>query len=498
MAVPASNFGLVIDDERRMSDTETLMWRLEKDPFLASSFANITILDRPPDMDRLVARMERAAILMPRLRRRVQPAPGNFGNPTWVDDADFDIRRHVRRIAIAAPGTMQQLRDLVTLMLADPFDRSRPLWQFTVIDGLLGGRSALVEKVHHTVGDGQGMVELSMHFLDLERDPAPLPPIDAETIARLSPAPQPDATEALRDAIGDSLRIPIAVLRQVRDVLSDPALIGTIGASTSATVKGLIAQLSETDPARSPLWTERSLRRRLETMRVPYRSLRTGAKALGGTLNTAFVTATAHAAGEYHRRLGTPVENLRASMAISTRTDDSGANAFSLARMLVPTAEMPIAERFAAVNEILASARAESQSANLDAIAAVATVIPTSVVTRLARAQAETVDFATSNVRGAGVPLFMAGAKLLANYPVGPLAGVAFNVTLMSYLGSMDVGVNIDEAAVSEPELLAGLLRESFGEISALGGDNLPAGEMDDPSGPPPPPVRRRWWAPRR
>ncbi|MFM8625652.1 MAG: wax ester/triacylglycerol synthase domain-containing protein [Actinomycetota bacterium] len=486
------------DTERRMSDTETLMWRLEKDPFLASSFANITILDRPPDMDRLVARMERAVVLMPRLRRRVQPSPGNFGNPTWVDDSDFDIRRHVRRIAIAAPGTLAQLRDLVTLLLADPFDRSRPLWQFIVVDGLEGGRSALVEKVHHTVGDGQGMVELSMHFLDLERDPAPLPPLDAETIARLATAPQPDATEALRDAIGDTLRIPIAVLRQVRDMLSDPASIGTIGSSTSATVKGVIAQLSETDPARSPLWTERSVRRRLETMRVPYATLRAAAKSMGGTLNTAFVTAAAHAAGEYHRALGAPVESLRASMAISTRTDDSGANAFSLVRMLVPTAEMPIAERFAAVNEILATARAESQSASLDAIAAVATLIPTSVVTRLARAQAETVDFATSNVRGAGVPLYMAGSKLLANYPVGPLAGVAFNVTLMSYLGSMDVGVNIDEAAVAEPELLTGLLRTSFAEISAMGGNAPPAGDIDDPSAPAPSPVRRRWWARRR
>ncbi|MFM9084044.1 MAG: WS/DGAT domain-containing protein, partial [Actinomycetota bacterium] len=222
------------------------------------------------------------------------------------------------------------------------------------------------------------------------------------------------------------------------------------------------------------------------------------AKSMGGTLNPADVTAAAHAAGEYHRALGAPEESLRASMAISTRTDDSGANAFSLVRMLVPTAEMPIAERFAAVNEILATARAESQSASLDAIAAVATLIPTSVVTRLARAQAETVDFATSNVRGAGVPLYMAGSKLLANYPVGPLAGVAFNVTLMSYLGSMDVGVNIDEAAVAEPELLTGLLRTSFAEISIMGGNAQPAGDMDDPSGPAPSPVRRRWWARRR
>ncbi len=491
------------DAARRMSDTEALMWRLEKDPFLASSFANISILDSPPDLGLLRARMERASLLMPRLRRRVQPAPGNFGPPTWVDDTDFDIRHHVRRIALPAPGTMRQLQDLVTLVLADPFDRSRPLWLFLVVDGLVGGKSALVEKIHHTVGDGQGMVELSLHFLDLERNPAPLPPLDPELEARATAQSAPDATEALRDAVGDSLRIPIAVLRQVRDVLSDPSSIGALGSSTAATVRELIAQLSETDSSRSPLWTERSLRRRLETLRVPYKSLRTASKSMGGTLNTGFVVAAAQAAGRYHTRLGAPVESLRASMAISTRTESSGANAFSLVRLLVPTADMPIAERFAAVNELLTAARSESQSANLDMIATVAGLLPTSVVTRLARAQAETVDFATSNVRGSGVPLFIAGSKMLANYPVGPLAGVAFNATLMSYLGSLDVGLNIDEAAVTEPEMLAEEMRIAFGDVCALADDGLlPAGGMDDPdesprgeSTPPPPPVRRRWWS---
>ncbi|MEY2966387.1 MAG: hypothetical protein RLY50_437 [Actinomycetota bacterium] len=481
-----------------MSDTEALMWRLEKDPFLASSFANISILDSPPDLDRLRARMERASLLMPRLRRRVQPAPGNFGAPSWVDDADFDIRHHVRRVALPAPGTMRQLQDLVTLLLTDPFDRSRPLWLFLVVDGLAGGKSALVEKIHHTVGDGQGMVELSLHFLDLEREPAPLPPLDPELVERAESLSAPDATDALRDAVGDSLRIPIAVLRQVRDVLSDPSSLGALGTSTAATVRELVAQLSETDSARSPLWTERSLRRRLETLRVPYASLRFASKSLGGTLNTGFVTAAAQAAGRYHSRLGTPVESLRASMAISTRTSDSGANAFSLVRVLVPTAEMPVTERFAAVDELLTAARSESQTANLDMIAAVAGLLPTSIVTRLARAQAETVDFATSNVRGSGVPLYIAGAKMLANYPVGPLAGVAFNATLMSYLGSLDVGVNIDEAAVTEPELLAEELRLAFGEVCALAEDGLlPVGATDDPEGspPPPPPVRRRWWS---
>ncbi|MFN5602088.1 MAG: wax ester/triacylglycerol synthase domain-containing protein, partial [Acidimicrobiaceae bacterium] len=287
------------DHEKRMSDTESLMWRLEKDPHLASTFGNVTILDRPPNMDLLYARMERTALLFPRLRRRVLPAPGNFGNPTWVDDPTFDIRYHVRHISLAEPGDMRQLLDLVTLLIADPFDRSRPLWHFIIIDGLQGGRSALVQKLHHTVTDGQGGVELSMHYLDLERDPGPLPAIDPSVANAAVDISSPDATEALRGAMTDSLRLPLSVLKQVRDVLSDPSLIGTIGSSTSATVKGLLAQLSETDGSRSPLWTQRSLRRRFETARVSYYDMRGASKALGGTLNTAFVAAAAHAAGKY-------------------------------------------------------------------------------------------------------------------------------------------------------------------------------------------------------
>ena len=454
--------------DKRMSDTESLMWRLEKDPYLASTFANITILDRPPNMDALYARMERTSILFPRLRRRVLPAPGNLGNPTWVDDPSFDIRYHVRNISLPEPGDMRQLLDLTTLLVADPFDRSRPLWHFIIVNGLRGGRSALVQKLHHTVTDGQGGVELSMQYLDLQRDPPPLPPIDPELVNSAHTATEPDATEALRGAMTDSLRLPIALLRQVRDVLSDPSLIGSIGSSTSTTVKSLIAQLNEVDASRSPLWTSRSLRRRLETTRVSYYDMRGAAKALGGTLNTSFVTAVAHAAGKYHRELGAPVESLRASMAISTRNENSGSNAFTLARMLVPTADMPIEERFSAINEILVAARTGAESSALEALATVSGVVPTSIVTRLARSQAETVDFATSNVRSAGVPLFMAGSQLMENYPVGPLGGVAFNVTMMSYLGSLDCGINIDEAAVESPSLLRDSLSQAFTELSAF------------------------------
>ena len=155
-------------------------------------------------------------------------------------------------------------------------------------------------------------------------------------------------------------------------------------------------------------------------------------------------------------------------MAISTRTDSSGANAFSLARMMVPAGEMPIAERFLAIQTAAAAAKEASATASLETLAAVASALPTSLITRLARQQAQTVDFATSNVRAAPVPLYMAGAQLLENYPVGPLAGVAFNLTLLSYNHSLDMGVNIDTAAVAEPARLRDCLQRAFDDLMTV------------------------------
>jgi diacylglycerol O-acyltransferase len=452
--------------DRKMSDAEGLMWRLEKDPHLSSTFASVTILDRPPDVKRLMRRMERATMAVDRLRQRVQPMPVNLTAPMWVDDVNFDINYHVRHMALPKPGSLRQLLDLASLIACDPFERTRPLWQFVVIDGLRGGKSALVQKLHHTIADGETSVKLSLQFLDFQRDAPEPPPIERPTLDQPTEAPSVHSNQdLLRDLVAGSLRMPLGLIRQIRDLLADPTGIPEAGNAAADTVRGVMSQLSDTERAHSPLWTERSLQRRMEVLRAPFDETKAAAKRLGGTLNTAFLTAAAEAASQYHIECGQPVEQLKASMAISTRTESSGSNAFSLARMLVPTADMPIAERFAAINAATGAAREASAGGSLETLAAVAATLPTSLVTRLARQQAQTVDFATSNVRGAPVPLYMAGSQLLENYPVGPLAGVAFNLTLLSYNHSLDMGVNIDRAAVARPDLLRRCLERAFEEL---------------------------------
>jgi WS/DGAT/MGAT family acyltransferase len=481
--------------DRRMSDAEGLMWRLESDPTLSSTFGNITILDRAPDMAVLRRRLTGAAKAVPRLRQRVQPSAMSrvsplWAPPSWAEDPDFDLDYHLRRVALPEPGSLRQLLDLATLITSDPFDRWRPLWSFTVVEGLKGGQAAVVQKLHHTIADGETGLRLSLEFLDLERE-ATQPASRAMAAPIEPPDPQPEANgdlsggadvadNALRELIDDSLKLPRGALRQLRHLLADPTKVPAAGTAAAGAMRGAMAQLSDVDPARSPLWTERSLRRRLETLRVPLNEAKVAATHLGGTLNTLFLTAAAQAAGDYHRDLGFPVEQLRASMAVSTRRsrrdrdavadgngDEPGANAFTLTRMLVPTSEMPAPERFAAIHELAVSAREASASSSFDSLAALTAALPTGVLTRMARQQAQTVDFATSNVRGAPIALYLAGAKVLKNFPVGPLGGVAFNVTSLSYLGSFDVGLNIDTRAVAQPERLKRLLRRAFAELVA-------------------------------
>jgi len=163
---------------------------------------------------------------------------------------------------------------------------------------------------------------------------------------------------------------------------------------------------------------------------------------------------------------------------------------------------MPIEERFAAINEMATTIRAGSGDASLDTLAGIAQALPISVLTRLARAQSQTVDFATSNVRGAGVPLFIGGSRIVANHPVGPLGGVAFNLTLLSNDGNLDMGLHVDTAAVEQPELLRTCIEESFAKIARHApqptptqGKNAPSPVAAEQVAAEPAEIRKpRWW----
>jgi WS/DGAT/MGAT family acyltransferase len=407
---------------------------------------------------------------IPRLHQRVVPSLGRLAPPEWQDDPEFDLDYHMRHVALPSPGSRRQLFDLATLLVRDPLDRTRPLWEFVIVEGHEDGRAALLQKMHHTITDGEGGVRMSEQFIDVEREAPDVAEIDLE----LKPEP-PDSNilETAGDTLGHTWRRTLGIAQRVgaatADTIAHPSRLGSVGPDLIETGRSALRQLTVTDQAHSTLWTERSLRRRLEVLDVDFDDARATAKTLGGSLNDFFVAGAAGGAGEYHRRLGAPVESLRIAMPVSTRKDKSaGGNAFVPTRSVVPISGTPT-ERFEAIHAQLDQTKHERVLGLVDQMAGVLNLLPTSVLARFTLEQARTVDFTTSNVRAAPFDLFIAGALVEATYPMGPLGSTAFNITMMSYRGTLNMGVHIDTGAIAEPSLLRDCLDQSFAELIAAG-----------------------------
>jgi WS/DGAT/MGAT family acyltransferase len=485
--------------ERRMTDAEALMWMAERDPMLRSAFQTVTFLDGRPDPDRFLARMALAVERLPRLRQRV--APSTIGPPLWEDDPDFDLRFHVRHIALPPPGDDRQLLDFAALHLQDPFDLSRPLWLFTLVDGLSEGRAALLSKLHHTISDGVGAVRLSAQFIDFEPsppEPSAEPPVvaeaereaaDLEALAAPDSAVQAeaadaglvsgpagavlDALEVLGERARGSLDFSRRAVAEVRELVSHPSQLPRETADAFEAAQATIRQLLVTEPAHSALWAgRRSARRQLEVLSVDLDRAKAAAHNLGGTLNDLYVSGVLGGVGDYHRQFGVEVGDLRVSVPVSTREDRSaGGNAFLPARLLLPAGIQDPAARFAAVHERMGSIKKGQRPPAVltDAVTGLAANLPPGLILPLVRQQIETVDFGVSNVRGSPVPLYIGGARIIANYPMGPTAGTACNITLLSYCSSMDIGINADIRAVEDPPLLCRLIEDSLHEVMAAG-----------------------------
>ena len=376
----------------------------------------------------------------------------------------------MRRIALPEPGTERALWDLATQLAAEPFDRARPLWRFTVVDGLEGGRSAMVQQLHHTITDGQGGVRMSAEFLDVERDaPEPEPVADPRAGAERRQPRRPSVSPPPATSCAAAPASPYGQPATSAPSCAHPDRIGHIGADALAAAQSLVRQTVVTDRAHSPLWIDRTLRRHLEVLQVPLDDVKRSAKALGGSVNDLFVTAVAGGAGAYHRDRGVDVDELRMAMPVSTREGrTAGGNAFSPTRTLVPVGSDPVA-RFEEIRERLSATKTEPALRLAGGLAGVANLAPTSLLVRAARSQVQSVDFTTSNVRGAPFDLYIAGARIEANYPLGPVAGTAFNATVLSVAGSLDIGIHIDAGAVEDPESLRDAIEASFAELFSLG-----------------------------
>lgn len=468
-----------IRQSSHMTETEALMWAAESDPWLSSGMGSVFILDDTPDFNSFLARIEEASHSLLRLRERVVDGLG-IAPPRWVIDDEFDIYEHVRHVRLPDPGGVGQLMDMAAQVFQDPFDVHRPLWQFIVVDGSIDTSSndrvpgGIIMKLHHSVSDGIGALRLAEMYLDFERNP------DVEPAITSTPVPKGEigSKGLLGTALAEATylaRQQFGLARRAAAEVSlwgaDPARIREVADSAASMVKSTANQVGAAQAANSgsPLFRTRSRHRHLEVFDVPLDDLRAAGKRLGGSVNDVFVAGSAVGVSRYHEERNAVAESYNLSFIISTRSDDAaGGNSFTPIPFSVPAEPKSALEMFHVVQAEMANKRDAAMGASGDVmnlVAGMATMLPNSMLTKAGRARAAKIDWATSNLRGAPIPIFAAGAHITHMYPVGPLAGTAFNLTAMSYSGTLQFGAFMDPRAVDDPASLRDHLIAAYDEL---------------------------------
>lgn len=460
--------------ETHMSDADALMWNIERDPQLRSTIVAVMALDRIPDWTALLDRIEQATWAIPRMRQRVVTPMLRIGPPCWSAAPDFDLRYHVRRVRVPSPADFDTVLDLARTAAMTPFDRARPLWEYTAVDGLADGTSAMVLKVHHSMTDGVGGLELLMGLFDLEREPTPgtdevvsrTRPEDLDALTPIGLV-RPSIDHRRRRAMGIAHRGVGEGIRGAQRLAVDP--VGTTAEAARAG-RSVAEYLAPATKPRSPIMRGRTLGRDLATLEVPLARLKAAGRSVGGSMNDAFVAGAVGGLARYHEFHGAPLEDLRLMMPINLRVegDTLGGNHFTPARFLVPADVKDPAERIAVLSERCRWIRDEPAVSLTDALASVFNALPLAFTTSFLGAMFKCADFVASNMAGAPIPVYLAGARLDRVFAFGPLSGAAVNVTLISHCGVCCIGINTDSVAVPDPETLVEHLDAAFAEILTL------------------------------
>ena len=456
--------------EAHMRDSDAFSWYMERDPLLRSTVVSVLVFDRCPDLAVLLDKAERASRLVPGLRHRLVEPPLRLAPPRWTVDPDFDLSWHVRHVEVPHPKTLGTVLELARIAGMAGFDPARPMWEWTLVEGLEGGRAAVVLKLHHSLTDGIGGMQLATTLFDLEpglSDPGPMPDVPepehfsqpgvlidalAYNWSRVSGFARRHATTAVGDA-GRALRNPAETLG--------------IALETVQSIARMVRPVSDT---RSPVMTERKLSWHYDVLELPLDDLKRAAKAAGGTLNDAFVGGVVGGLRRYHERHSASPDELRVTLPISIRHEDdpAGGNRITLMRFTIPMGILDAVERLRSVHWLTNKARTEPSIPLTNAIAGALNLLPPGMIGGMFKH----VDFLASNVPGLEMPLYLGPARLERFYPFGPTIGAAVNVTLLSYCDSCGIGVNTDTGAVPDPDVLMDCLREDFEEILDLGGEH--------------------------
>jgi diacylglycerol O-acyltransferase / wax synthase len=427
------------------------------------------------DYERLVELIQERITLVSRYRQRVRPIPGRLANPVWVDDEEFDLGYHVRRSAVPKPGTDEQLHELVARVMSRPLERARPLWEMYLVEGLSDHRFAVLSKTHHAVVDGVSAVDIGQLILDETPQPRDTLP-DA-----WRPTPEPGWSELVAAALAETVRRPRSLVDNLRGGIADVErtagrAFGALSGVTAAAMRTVVRP-APTLPLNGRIGPQRRFATADTSLDV-YRQIRA---AHGGTVNDVVLATVAGALRTWLLTRGEPVRpatTVRALVPVSVRRPEEKAalgNRVSSYLVDLPVGEPNAVMRLQRVSYAMQAHKDSGHAVAAEALIGLAGFAPPTLHALGARVASgvsrRVFNLVVTNVPGPQIPLYAGGARMLAAYPVVPLAhGQAVAVGVTSYAGGLYYGFNADRDGMSDVAVLAQCLVDALDELAEVPG----------------------------
>src|ERR1700729_307993 len=457
----------------RLTGLDSSFLHLERDASHMHVAGCMVFEGQAPTYDELVEQISSRLPLVPRSRQRLAFVPLNQGRPVWVDDPHYNIAFHVRHTALPSPGGESQLKRLAGRVFSQALDRSRPLWEIWLVEGLADDRFGLLSKTHHALVDGVSGVDIFTVLFDTSPDPMPVAPPDHDWV----PRPVPTSAQLLADALLERATVPAEIVRGVRATLRGPrhvaARVGRAAGGVGAMAR---AGLQAAPP--SPLNVRIGPHRRFTWVRGDLQEYKAIKNALGGTVNDVVLAVVAGALGRYLRMHGEATDDLvlRAMVPISIRADvERGALGNRVAAMWAP---LPIGvtdptQRLLQISRSMDGIKESGQAVGAQVLTELSGFAPPTIMAQAARLQARQRMFnlVVTNVPGPQFPLYVLGRELESIFPMVPLAeNTALGIAILSYNGQLNFGLVGDYDALADLEVLADELRSAIEELAAAAG----------------------------
>jgi diacylglycerol O-acyltransferase / wax synthase len=443
----------------RLSSTDASFLHQEG-PTSHMHIGGVLIFEGPPPefvdyLDHVRGRLH----LVPRYRQKLTTPPLESGRPLWVDDPDFNLEYHVRHTALPAPGTEQQLLLLAGRIASQPLDRSKPLWENWIVEGLEGDRFALISKTHHALVDGVSGVDLASVLLDLERSPSVRPP---EELEPWEPRPGPSRVELVLAGVRGMIGAATGLASRAAGAATRPGTSLGVLRDTAEGV-GEIVWAGLNPAPETPLNVEIGPHRRYAVVRHQLEDYKTVKNAFGGTVNDVVLTVVSGALARWLHSRGVRTEGLemRALVPVSVRTADQKntlGNQLTAMRGPLPVYIHDPVARLRFVRRAMDGLKESKQAVGAATLAAVNNLAPPTVLAQASRLQFSTrlFNLLVTNIPGPQFPLYVLGRRLEDLFPLAFLPkNHALAVAIMSYDGGIDYGLLGDYDALPDIDVIA-------------------------------------------